>query len=198
MPGEQEDIDMPESHSVREGCDQAVSEIQQVTGGMDWQPWEELPTLLRNARAVFVVGNGRSGFVMRMAAMRLMHVGLTVYVVGETTTPAIAADDLLIAASGSGSTNGVVYAARQAAGSGAAVVAVTANSGSELAKLAKVVLAVPAPEKTNHDEARGSRQYAGTLFEQVTLFAFEGVFNTLWQQSHIDAAAMYRRHANLG
>jgi 6-phospho-3-hexuloisomerase len=192
------DIDMPVNRSVQESCVQAVHEIDQVIGTMAWQPWEELPALLRQARAVFAVGNGRSGFAVRMAAMRLMHVGLAAHVVGETTTPAITADDVLIAVSGSGSTNGIVYAARQAANSGATVIAVTANAGSELARIAKVVLLVPAPEKTDHGDARGSQQYAGSLFEQVVLFAFEGVFNALWQASGNTAAEMYQRHANLG
>ena len=189
---------MPMHRSVQEGSVQAVHEVEQVIREMAWQPWEELPALLRQARAVFAVGNGRSGFVIRMAAMRLMHVGLAAHVVGETTTPAITADDVVIAVSGSGSTNGIVYAARQATNSGATVIAVTANAGSELARIAKVVLLVPAPEKTDHGEARGSQQYAGSLFEQVVLFAFEGVFNALWQASGTDAAEMYRRHANLG
>lgn len=189
---------MPMHRNVQEGCVQAVHEVEQVVREMAWQPWEELPPRLRQARAVFAVGNGRSGFVIRMAAMRLMHVGLTAHVVGETTTPAITADDVLIAVSGSGSTNGIVYAARQAADSGAAVIAVTANAGSELAKIAQTVLLVPAPEKTDHSDARGSQQYAGSLFEQVALFAFEGVFNALWQESGTDAAEMYQRHANLG
>ncbi|GAA2574556.1 6-phospho-3-hexuloisomerase [Winogradskya consettensis] len=192
------DIDMSTHQSVQAGCVQAVNEVEQVAREMTWQPWEELPALLRQARAVFLVGNGRSGFVARMAAMRLMHVGLATHVVGETTTPAIAADDVLIAVSGSGSTNAIVYAARQATDSGATVVAVTANPGSDLAKVAKVVLLVPAPEKTDHGDARGSQQYAGSLFEQVVLFAFEGVFNSLWQASGTDAGKMYKRHANLG
>jgi 6-phospho-3-hexuloisomerase len=189
---------MPAHHTVRSGCAQTVREVERVVRGMEWQPWEELPALLRRARTVFTVGNGRSGFVIRMAAMRLMHAGLAAHVVGETTTPAAGSDDVLIAVSGSGSTNGIVYAARQAVGSGATVVAVTANAGSELAGIAEVVLHVPAPEKTDHGAARGSRQYAGSLFEQVALFAFEGVFHALWQQSGTDPAEMYRRHANLG
>ena len=192
------DIDMPLHHSVQAGCVQALHEVEQVTREMTWQPWEELPALLRQARAVFAVGNGRSGFVVRMAAMRLMHVGLAAHVVGETTTPAITADDVLIAVSGSGSTNAIVYASRQAANSGATVIAVTANPDSELAKIAKIVLLIPAPEKTNHDDARGSQQYAGSLFEQVVLFAFEGVFNAIWQASGTNAEEMYKRHANLG
>jgi 6-phospho-3-hexuloisomerase len=35
-----------------------------------------------------------------MAAMRFMHLGYTVHVVGETTTPAAGKDDVLLAVSG--------------------------------------------------------------------------------------------------
>nr|MDT0662449.1 6-phospho-3-hexuloisomerase [Micromonospora sp. DSM 115978] len=187
-----------EQHGVREGCRLALNEIDRVVGDIDWSLWETLPAVLRQARLTFTVGNGRSGLVMRMAAMRFMHVGLTAHVVGETTTPAIASGDVLIAVSGSGSTNGVLHAARQAVKAGATVVAVTANGGSELAGLADVLLTIPAPEKTDRDTGRGSQQYAGSLFEQSVLLAFEGVFVELWRQGGEDVDEMYRRHANLG
>ncbi len=48
-------------------------------------------TELRLADRIFVVGAGRSGLVLKTAALRLMHLGLTVQVVGETTAPAIRA-----------------------------------------------------------------------------------------------------------
>jgi 6-phospho-3-hexuloisomerase len=53
---------------------------------------------------VFVMGAGRSGLVAKAFAMRLMHLGLSVYVVGETTTPAVLPQDIVIAISGSGET----------------------------------------------------------------------------------------------
>src|SRR5680860_827298 len=56
---------------------------------------------LHRAGRVFVLGAGRSCLALRMTAMRLMHLGLTVHVVGEVTAPAIAAGDVLLAASGS-------------------------------------------------------------------------------------------------
>jgi 6-phospho-3-hexuloisomerase len=62
------------------------------------------------ARRVFVTGAGRSGLALKMAAMRLMHLGLTVHVAGEVTTPAIGQGDLLLVASGSGTTAGAVHA----------------------------------------------------------------------------------------
>ena len=39
--------------------------------------------------------------------MRLMHLGFNVYVVGETVTPAVETDDLLIVISGSGETKSI-------------------------------------------------------------------------------------------
>ncbi len=60
--------------------------------------------LMETSPRIFVAGAGRSGLCMRALGMRLMHLGKTVYVVGETTTPSIAAEDLLILGSGSGQT----------------------------------------------------------------------------------------------
>ncbi len=39
------------------------------------------------SRRWFWSGQGRSGLVARMAAMRLMHVGFDAHAVGEATTP---------------------------------------------------------------------------------------------------------------
>ena len=57
---------------------------------------------IQKAKRVFVAGAGRSGFVARAFSNRLMHLGLTVYFVGEPTTPSIQEGDLLVIASGSG------------------------------------------------------------------------------------------------
>jgi hypothetical protein len=58
------------------------------------------------ANRVFVVGAGRTGLALKMAAMRLMHLGLVVHVAGEVTSPAIGRCDLLLVASGSGTPAG--------------------------------------------------------------------------------------------
>src|ERR1700734_1021041 len=54
------------------------------------------------ANRLFVMGAGRTGLALKMAAMRLMHLGLEVHVAGEVTCPAIGRGDLLLVASGSG------------------------------------------------------------------------------------------------
>ena len=46
-------------------------------------------------------------------AMRLMHLGFVVYVIGDVTTPSINEDDCLIAISGSGETRTVTLQLKQ-------------------------------------------------------------------------------------
>jgi 6-phospho-3-hexuloisomerase len=171
-------------------------EISEVFQRVDPAQVAALVTEVRLADRIFVTGAGRSGLVLKMAAMRLMHLGLTVHVVGEATAPAIRAGDLLLAASGSGTTAGVVKAAETAAGQGARVAAYTTNSGSPLAAVAAAVVLIPAAQKTDHGSAL-SRQYSGSLFEQVLFATTEAVFQSLWDEGAAAAEELWQRHANL-
>lgn len=145
---------------------------------------------------VFVAGAGRSGLVLRMAAMRLMHLGMDVHVAGDTTTPAIASGDLLLVASGSGTTSGVVKSAQTAAKAGARIAAFTTNAQSPLAELADALVIIPAAQKTDHGSSV-TRQYSGSLFEQVLFLASEAIFQSLWENTDAPAEELWLRHANL-
>jgi 6-phospho-3-hexuloisomerase len=173
-----------------------LDEIREVSERVDPAQVAALVTELRLADRIFVTGAGRSGLVLKMAAMRLMHLGLTVHVVGETTAPSIRSGDLLLAASGSGTTAGVVNAAETAAGQGARVAAYTTSSGSPLAEAAAAVVLIPAAQKTDHGSAV-SRQYSGSLFEQVLFATTEAVFQSLWDEDAAAPEELWRRHANL-
>jgi 6-phospho-3-hexuloisomerase len=152
--------------------------------------------LVSGAERVFVHGAGRSGLALRMTAMRLMHLGLTVHVVGEVTSPAIGEGDVLLTASGSGTTAGIVSAAEAAVEAGARVAAVTTASSSPLADAASAVVVVPAAEKLDRSGS-ASAQYAGGLFEQVVVLVGDALFHALWQRSGQSADDMWPRHANL-
>lgn len=171
-------------------------EIAGTIAGIDKRQLSNLSELIGAADRIFVAGAGRSGLVLRMTAMRLMHLGLTVHVAGETTTPAIADGDLLLVASGSGTTSGVVKSAETAAGVGARIAAITTNATSRLAALADLVVLVPAAQKTDHG-SKVSRQYSGSLFEQALFLAVESVFHTLWDAAEEPADQLWLRHANL-
>jgi 6-phospho-3-hexuloisomerase len=151
---------------------------------------------IRDANRVFVLGAGRSGIALQLTAMRFMHLGLTAHVVGEVTAPAIIEGDVLVVASGSGSTDGIVRAAQTAVDVGAEVVAITADASSELAKLATVTILVEAARKLDRDSAV-SAQYAGSLFEQTVVTIGDALFHSLWQESGLSADDLWPRHSNL-
>lgn len=156
----------------------------------------DLADLVDDSRRVFVLGAGRSGLALRMTAMRLMHLGLDVHVVGDTTTPAIAAGDLLLTASGSGTTESIVRAAERASAIGARIGAITTAETSPLSELADVVVRVPAAQKLDRS-ADASQQYAGSLFEQAVVVIGDGLFHALWQRQGTSADDLWPRHANL-
>jgi 6-phospho-3-hexuloisomerase len=171
-------------------------EIVATAAKIDEKELAALAAHLRQPGQVFVAGAGRSGLALRMAAMRLMHLGLPVHVAGDTTTPAIGSEDLLLVASGSGTTSGVVKSAETAAKAGARIAAFTTNAESPLAKLADAVVIIPAAQKTDHGTSV-SRQYAGSLFEQVLFLATEAIFQSLWDNTDEPAEQLWLRHANL-
>jgi 6-phospho-3-hexuloisomerase len=157
---------------------------------------DDAAVALRDARRVFVLGAGRSGLALKMTAMRLMHLGLEVHVVGDVTTPAIADGDALLVASGSGTTAGILRSATTAAEVGAQIVCVTTDGESPLAGLATVTVVVPAAQKQDHGGTR-SAQYSGGLFEQAVVFVGDAIFHSLWLASGATADELWPRHANL-
>ena len=157
---------------------------------------EEFGKRIIDSNHIFVCGEGRSGLVARMIAMRLMHLGCQVYVVGETTTPSIKTNDLLIACSGSGSTETVCAIASKAKAIGAHLVTVTANKLSPLARLADLSLELATSTKQEPDRSR-SQQFAGSLFEQSTLLLFDALFYVLSQLLDKDTQTLWAFHTNL-
>jgi 6-phospho-3-hexuloisomerase len=139
-------------------------------------------------RRWFFSGQGRSGLVAHMAAMRLMHVGFNAHAVGEATAPSIAGGDGLVVISGSGETPVTLHFAQLALGFGAHILAVTTRADSTLAQLAEAVIDVP---------AAGSGQFGGTLFEQSALLLLDAVILDITAADHQVYAEMKARHTNL-
>ena len=63
------------------------SRIAQIAERIEDDEVERLLGAIRGARRIYVMGAGRSGLVAKGFAMRLMHLGLSSFVVGETITP---------------------------------------------------------------------------------------------------------------
>lgn len=185
-----------EATSAKSALDLIVGELEAVRSRIDSAELDELAQVVTDSGRVFVHGAGRSGIALRMTAMRLMHLGLTVHVVGETTTPAIDTGDVLLVASGSGTTAGIVAAVEAAGEAGARIAALTTARDSALATLADVVVVIPAAAKLDRSQA-ASEQYAGSLFEQAVVLVGDALFHSLWHRSGQSADDMWPRHANI-
>lgn len=158
------------------------------------RPLDAFLRALEPARRVFLYGRGRSGFVARAFAVRLMHLGYQTYVVGETITAPVKKDDLVVLVSGSGSTYPVVMTAELGRRQGATVVAITADPDSEVARLAHVVVGL-IPPKTNGERPRFAP--LGTVFETSAWLFFDAVVSLLMDRLGETEESMRRRHATL-
>lgn len=167
---------------------------------------EILLEVRRKGRKVMIVGVGRSGLVGKAFAMRLMHLGFNVYVMGETITPAVKKEDVVIAISGSGATQVVVSVAEAARKMGATVISVTSFPDSPLAKQSHHVVHVPGRTKISSEKDYFARQILGiyeplaplgTLFEDTALVFFDGVIVALMKALKLSEAELMERHANI-
>ncbi|MBW8688217.1 6-phospho-3-hexuloisomerase [Chitinophaga rhizophila] len=173
-----------------------LEENERLTKNVSIDDITSLALLLQQANRIFVIGAGRTGLMMKAAAMRLMHLGLNVHVVGETTTPAILKGDLLLAASGSGTTSSIVKAAEKAHAAGATIAALSTTTESPLAGIAQFVLVIPAAQKQDF-HGTISRQYAGSLFEQSVLIVTDALFQAMWKLSDAPPEEVWKLHANM-
>jgi len=151
---------------------------------------------------IFLLGAGRSGLVASAFAMRLMHLGLTVHVIGEVVTPAVRANDLVIVVSGTGETRQVNEVANIAKHEGTKIAAVTSNEDSSLGKLADVVVVISGRTETD-DTSFVERQVTGTsisltplgtLFEINVMVFLDSVIAGLMEALGKEEKDLERRH----
>lgn len=187
---------MPDQNAVADSLDTVLAEITHVLGKVSRSDIAALVERLAGATRVFVAGEGRSGLMGKAFAMRLMHLGLTVYVVGETTTPSLAAGDTVVVISGSGTTAGAVRTAETARRVGAVVHAVSTDPGSELGELAEQVLTLPAATKYRRSDEAPTVQPLSSLFDQATHVVLDVVCLQLAKRREVDNETARGAHSN--
>jgi 6-phospho-3-hexuloisomerase len=157
-------------------------------------------------RKILVIGAGRSGLVGKAFAMRLMHLGFNVYVIGETITPSIGEDDLVVVISGSGITTLPLTAARMAKSLKAKVLAITSHAKSPLGAMADLVVTLPGREIRVREEEYHSRQLLGeheslaplgTIFEDTCLVFLDCIIAELMVMLDITEEKIEIKHATI-
>lgn len=174
-----------------------LNEIKTVLSQVDENQLKGIAVQMQKAKRIFVIGEGRSGLMAKSFAMRLMHLGATVYVVGETITPSIEEGDLLVAISGSGTTKSVVWTAEKTRSLGCSVVTITTNPESPLAATATGILHVPAATKYRRENELKTIQPLGSLFDQCAHVVFDTLCLQYSALNEVDHTAAFGRHSNL-
>ena len=177
--------------------EKVVKEIGEVLGEVNEESLVKFIEMLGGAEKVLVIGVGRVMLMAQAFAKRLNHLKIAAFVVGETTTPPIEKDDLLIAASGSGETMTTVNVSRLAKEKGAKVALITATDKSTLGGIADIYVKIPCPTKLKLKGEHKSIQPMSNLFEQSLLIFFDCVSMMIQEQSGISEEDLWRLHANL-
>ncbi len=177
---------------INDSIDAVLDNIADARQSLDEKSLKEFEDVILNANNIFVAGIGRSGLVARAFAMRLMHVGFSTYVVGETISPSIFENDCLIIISGSGETNTVVSATEIAKERGSKVLVVTSFPDSTLGKLADCCLLVKGRINQERDDENYLKRQIhgnytsltplGTAFELTALVFLDAIVFDLMEK----------------
>jgi len=170
-----------------------VDKISDILGATDNSYDEKLTSMLDKANRIFLSGAGRSKLVGNFFAMRLVHGGYDVSVVGEIVTPSIKKGDLLIVISGSGETEQLVAFTKKAKEIGADIMLISAKGNSTIGDLADGVFQIGSAEQ--YGKVKGMPM--GTVFELSTLVFLEATVSHMIHEKGIEEEIMRERHANL-
>ena len=184
-----------------------LDNIESAQEFLDEQAIEDFEDIIINSKNIFVTGAGRSGLAAKAFAMRLMHLGLSAYVVGETISPAIYEDDCIVAISGSGETNTIVSVAKIAKNRGSKVLALTSYPESTLGQLADSFILVKGRTKKEVDDENYMKRQIhgnytsltplGTAFELTTLVFLDAIVSELMEKMHQTESDLKARHTVL-
>lgn len=197
-----------ESHRVQDMMKLMASKIRSIANTISDEDAEKFIRELLNAKRVYVVGAGRSGLVAKAFAMRLMHLGLSAYVVGETITPALNKGDVMVIFSGSGRTKTVADLAETAHDIGGRICLITSNADSRIGKIADCIVIIEHHRDKVLDDAAefeirqmmgDHKSFAplGTLFETASMIFADAVISRIMEITKVDESALKNRHTNI-
>ena len=197
-----------ERHRVQDMMRLMASKIRAVANIISDDEVAKFIQELLNAKRIYVMGAGRSGLVAKAFAMRLMHLGLQAFVVGETITPSLNKGDIMVVFSGSGRTKTVADIAETAKEIGARICLITSNADSRIGKISDCIVIIEHHRDAVSDDAvefeirqmiGDHKSFAplGTLFETASMIFTDAVISRLMEITQTDENALKIRHTNV-
>ncbi len=149
-----------------------------------------------NDGRIFVYGAGRSGFIGRCFAQRLMHLGIKSCFISDAVTYRYSKDDLLILISGSGETTSPKAIAEEAKEIGGKIALFTGNPKSTIGKLSNLIIQVEGKSK---DQATSRKTLAPftSLFDISTLAILDSIGASIMGKLNITEDYIDKHHASV-
>lgn len=184
--------------SVKENTVRILKELSQNVNYENDQQLDQLVEAIKEAKHIFLAGAGRSGVAIQGFTNRLLHLGYSVSIVGEISSPHSHKGDLLIIGSGSGETESLVQYAKKAKMAGIKVALITMDEQSTLGKIADVVVILPgvSPKLKHIGIKVTSIQPMGSAFEQIAFLTYDGIILELMNELGESTETMAPRHAD--
>ncbi len=170
------------------------NEIEKVLESVSENNTKKFVEKITKAKRIFLTGGGRSGLVAEAFGMRLVQLGIESYIIGESTTPSIKRNDLVIAISGSGETKSTKLCVETAKKANAKVISITANKSSSISKKSFLSIVLNAKTKSNKKQ---SLEPMGSLFEQSAFIYLDSIVLVLMKRLGKKENFMKKRHSRI-
>jgi len=172
-------------------CTVAPSSLRMSDKGIE--ALGEMIESIMSSNKIFLYGVGRSGLVAKAFAIRLVQLGLNVFFIGESNTPMVEKDAVVIILSNTGQTMSAVQTANITRRIGAKVFGITSNAHSKLSIAASEVI-VLAGDIPNNEERKDFAPL-GTIFEQSAGLLLDAILAVLMKRLGETEESMSKRHA---
>ncbi len=177
-------------------ADRALQEVAQAVRSVPETEIARVVDDLLAARRIACYAGGREGLVMRGLVMRLFHAGLDVHSVGDMTTPAVGAGDLVVLSCGPGRISMVEALAGVARRDGARVLYLTAQPRTPPAGLADRVVHIAAQTMAD-DRNSAAALPMGSAYEIALFVLVDLITNEVRRRRSESVEELRSRHTNL-
>jgi 6-phospho-3-hexuloisomerase len=205
---------MATSYSIQELMRMIASAAGSIADTTSDKEGQQFMQALLTAPRIYVAGVGRSGLIAKAFAMRLMHIGMESYVVGETITPAMQNGDLLVVFSGSGETHSITDICKTAKAVGGTLTLITSRRESSMAATADLTVVL---DSRQYDDQGLSSDFAirqitgehrsgvaynpkaptGSLFETAAMIFSDAVILELMDLRHTAISDIEDNYSNI-
>lgn len=154
--------------------------------------------MIAKARKTVVFGGGRERLQIMGFAMRLYHMGLSIAVEGDMTTPPVGKGDLFIVTVGPGEISTALALLGVAKLAGSSILVLTAQPKGRAAAFADFVLKIPAQTMADDQGIKKTSVLPmGSLYEGALFVLFEVMVLKLRDKLNIASDTMRGNHTNL-